>query len=308
MRKGDIAFPPNRRDLRRTENDMKLSLLAAAAALLACIAGCHARPETLQHRVELLAPYAQYYAPQHAGPAPLVILVSGCGGLVGIDGPNLIMNKYAESAARAGAYAIVVDSFRPRGIDRQTAISKVCTGLRLRGTERAGDILAAEALARAHWKRTFPGTVLAGWSHGGWSVMNLLTVRPDAPWIGNLRIGDDRSALRPSAVALFYPFCGFPNKARRRPWTFEGPLLLITAQLDTRMGPAKECLHVIDHARGSLAGVEAVDFPGMTHAFDERVQSPNSRFIYNAAAAERARELFADFIAQQVARLRAPSG
>lgn len=286
---------------------MKASIVAMAASLLSGLSACAPRtPETMEHRVNLLAPHAQYYAPDAGGPAPLVILMSGCGGLLGMDGPNRIMNDYAEAAARAGAYAVVVDSFSPRGIDRQTAISRVCTGLRLRGTERAGDILAAEALAKAHWRQPFTGIVIAGWSHGGWAVMNLLSVRPDAQSVGNLRIGDANGALRPDAVALYYPFCDFPNKARRRPWSFHGPLLLVTAEYDN-MGAAETCLPVIDSARGSLAGVEDIDFPGVTHAFDEQVQSPNSRFIFDAEAAAQAREVFSDFIGQQVARLRAES-
>lgn len=105
----------------------------------------------------------------------------------------------------------------------------------------------------------------------------------------------------------FTPFCGFPNKARRRPWSFHGPLLLVTAEHDN-MGAAAKCLPIIDRARGNLSGVESVDFPGMTHAFDEQVQSPDSRFIYDAEAAGQAQELFSSFVTQQVARLRAPKG
>lgn len=285
---------------------MKASIVAMAAVLLSGLSACAPRaPETVEQRAALLAPYAQYYAPETEGPAPLVILLSGCGGLVGIDGPNRIMNNYAEAAAAAGAYTIVVDSFRPRGIDRRTAISRVCSGLRLGGTERAGDLLAAEALAKAHWRRPFTGIVLGGWSHGGWAVMNLLSFGADAERIGNLRVGETRGALRPAAVALFYPFCGFPNKARRRPWSFDGPLLLVTAEHDN-MGAATKCLPIIESARGSLSGVENVDFPGVTHAFDEEVQSPDSRFIYDAEAAAQARELFSSFITRQVVRLRAP--
>ncbi len=203
---------------------MKASMVAMAAVLLSGLSACAPRaPETVEHRVELLAPYAQYYAPRTEGPAPLIILLSGCGGLVGIDGPNRIMNDYAEAAAAAGAYAIVVDSFRPRGIDRQTAISRVCSGLRLRGTERAGDLLAAEALAKAHWRRPFTGVVLAGWSHGGWAVMNLLSFRPDAGRVGNLRFSETPGALQPAAVALFYPVLRLPQQSAPAPLVLPRP-------------------------------------------------------------------------------------
>jgi dienelactone hydrolase len=72
--------------------------------------------------------YAQYYAPPAGGRAPLVILSSGCGGVVGANGPNRVMNNYAEAAARGGAYAIIVDGLQARGIDRDAAIRTVCSG------------------------------------------------------------------------------------------------------------------------------------------------------------------------------------
>ena len=168
--------------------------------------------------------------------------------MVGPDGPNRVMNTYAEAAARAGAYAIIVDSFRPRHIGRKAAIRSVCTGLRLRGRERAGDIVAGEELARRRWGSRFTGVILAGWSHGGWAVMELLSDGPGARRIGSLNLSVPRASLKPAAVVLYYPYCGFLNRAKRRPdWAFRGPLLLVTAGLDT-IGPAKTCLPIINKA------------------------------------------------------------
>lgn len=280
----------------------KLIVLLAVAALASpAVAGA---AQTLTQRADMLAPYAQYDAPPAGGHAPLVILVSGCGGVVGPHGPNRVMNNYAEAAARAGAYAVIVDSFRPRGIGRNAAIKTVCTALRLRGGERAGDILAGQELARRHWGNRFTGVILAGWSHGAWAVMELLSDGPRARQVGSLKLTAPHAALNPAAVVLYYPYCGFLNSAHRRPdWAFRGPLLLVTAELDT-MGPAKKCLPIVNKAMDDAPGVRNVDFTGMTHAFDEETQSANSKFVYNKEAAARSEQLFSAFIGEQVARLR----
>ena len=41
----------------------------------------------------------------------------------------------------------------------------------------------------------------------------------------------------------------------------------------------------------------------MTHAFDEQMQSPGSKFVYSPQEAARSDQLFSAFIAEQVARL-----
>lgn len=279
----------------------RLAVLLAILAISSLAGGCE---RDLQRRANMLAPYAQCYAPPAGGRAPLVILASGCGGLVGPDGPNRVMNNYAEAAARAGAYAIIVDSFQPRGIGRSAAIRSVCTGIRLGGSTRAGDIVAGEALARRHWGGPFTGVILAGWSHGGWAVMEVLTAGPRAKVIGDLRVDAPQASERPDAVVIYYPYCGVLNDTKRNPkWAFKGPLLLVTAERDT-IGPARKCLPLVTRAMGGASGIRNVDFPGMTHAFDEETQSPDSKFIYNRVAAETSEKLFSDFIAQQVARLR----
>jgi len=281
----------------------RLAVLLAILAISGLAGGCSERT-TLAKRADMLAPYAQYYAPPAGGRAPLVILASGCGGLVGPNGPNRVMNNYAEAAARAGAYAIIVDSFQPRGIDRAAAIRTVCSGIRLGGGKRAGDILGGGELARRHWGDQFTGVILAGWSHGGWTVMEVLSDGPGAKQIGDLRVDAPQPAQTPDAVVIYYPYCGLLNDAGRKPkWAFKGPLLLVTAERDT-IGPAKKCLPVLTRAMGGASAIRNVDFPRMTHAFDEEIQSPDSKFVYDPVATKKSEDLFSDFIAQQVARLR----
>ena len=274
-----------------------LALIVPALALSSC-----ATYSTLGERSAMLAPRMQYYAPASGGPAPLVILSSGCGGLNGLEGPKPIVKLYADAATAAGAYVAVFESFASRGIDFEDSITWVCSGLRLRGDARAGDIVAAEALARDHWKQDFTGIVLAGWSHGGWSVMELLSAGPDARRVGNFNIEAPTRVMTPDAVALYYPYCGFLNSANRSRWTFKGPLLLLTADADSP-GASAKCQEAVAHARGGMEGVEVVHFAANTHAFDEADQVPGSKFKYDPEAATRAVLMFQNFIAAQVARL-----
>jgi len=279
----------------------------AAIALGALFLSACATYPNIASRTAMLAGNAQYYAPSAAPPgarAPLVILMSGCGGLVGLAGPKTVMKDYAEAANLAGAYVIVVDSFGSRGMDFETAVNTTCSGLRLRGDARAGDILAAEELARKHWSSaSFSGVIIAGWSHGGWTVMELLSAGAKADSVGNFQIDRPQPrALTPDAVALFYPYCGFLNTTAFRKWDFKGPLLLLTAGLDSR-SPAESCVSVVEKARGGPAGIEAVTYENVTHAFDESDQVPTSTFKYDPEATARAHDLFRRFIAEQAGRL-----
>lgn len=307
MRAGSLAFQAGSRHRARKVGEAILStasqplrLLAAALAALA-LKACTAFP-TLAERTNLLEPTVEYYAPAAGGRAPLVILVSGCGGLHGLQGPKTVMSNYAGAATRAGAYAVVMDSFASRGIPFDDAVSTVCSGLRLHGNERAGDIIAAEALAREHWKIDFSGVILAGWSHGGWTVMELLSAGPNATNIAGFRVDQKSPALTPDAVALFYPYCGFLNSTGRSTWAFKGPLLYLNASTNAPAA-GKECTDAILHARGGADALTLVDYPN-THAFDEEDQVPGSEFVYDRAATQRSLVLFEGFIRDQAQRLR----
>ncbi len=222
--------------------------------------------------------------------------MSGCGGLVDLDGPKTIMRRYAEAATRAGAYAAIVDSFGARGIGFTSAVGTVCSGVRLRGRERAGDILAAERLAREAWGDAVTSVVHAGWSHGGWAIMELLAAGPEAGRVGPVRIHGEFASLSPEAVVLFYPYCGALNSSRRKTWAFGGPVLLVSAELDS-IGAKEACEAILEHARGGMDGTISVHFRGATHAFDEEGEAIRPDFEYDPVLAARAQSVFYEFIA-----------
>lgn len=269
----------------------------AATFAVATLAACAGYP-TLNERSALLAPSVQYFSPAAPRmPAPLVILVSGCGGLNGLQGPKAVMKNYAGAATAAGAYVAVMDSFASRNIGFAESIQTVCSGLRLHGNERAGDIIATEALARDHWKVDFTGLILAGWSHGGWTVMELLSAGSDTKNVGGFRIDGPARALTPDAVALYYPYCGILNSTGRSRWDFKGPLFLAITNAE------KDCVAQIDHARDGV-NYEQVLFAANTHAFDEEDQVPGSVFKYDPEATLRSLAMFQAFVKAQVDRLK----
>ena len=72
--------------------------------------------------------------PQGAGPFPAVVVMHGC------DGISAHTRRWADRLVSWGYAALIVDSFRPRGL------TNVCKqGALLPGYARAGDAIAAKA-------------------------------------------------------------------------------------------------------------------------------------------------------------------
>src|SRR5690606_80375 len=93
-------------------------------------------PETLEQRIEALAPGVELLLPAGEGPHPVAIQLHGCGG------KKKLQARWAAVARAAGWAVVVVDSYAHRGISQLEAYATVCTGLQLWGRERAGDLYA----------------------------------------------------------------------------------------------------------------------------------------------------------------------
>ena len=96
--------------------------------------------ETLAARAARLSPCFTIVKPDVAkfgdGPFATTIMMHGCGSQIGPQ------TDYAKAAAEYGVASIIVDSYSLRRIDKAQAAGLVCSGLRLWGRERAGDIFA----------------------------------------------------------------------------------------------------------------------------------------------------------------------
>jgi len=114
--------------------------------------------------------------PQGAGPFPAVVVMHGC------DGINQNTRRWAERLVGWGYAALIVDSFRSRGL------TNVCGhGLLVPPSARARDAVEAKNYLRSLPNIAKGRVGLLGFSHGGWSAL--------------------AASSSFSAVVAFYPFC-----------------------------------------------------------------------------------------------------
>jgi dienelactone hydrolase len=248
-----------------------------------------AAAETVQQRIASLEPHFTVTRPEGEGPFPVLIMLHGCGG------PRPFQDDIAQVAADAGAAVIKVDSYAPRRIGRVAAIATVCTGARLHGRERAGDLYAAIAWARSQdW---VDGNRIAaiGWSHGGWTIMDALSLRSGAEMARATGLNDlPEEPLEGLAGALIvYPYTGVGAFSGRRDWRMApARSVAIVAERDYIVGPSRVAL---ERQRARGAPLEVLLFENTTHAFEDP-QAEDPRVRYNPAATEREHALLREMI------------
>jgi dienelactone hydrolase len=235
-----------------------------------------------------LAPHAEIAAPAGAGPFPTVILFHGCGG------KRAFLSRYVARAAAAGVMAVSVDSFTPRGIGRARAISLVCTGLELPGWQRAGDVLASLWGVKQMPNVDPARIVLAGWSHGAWAIMDLMTMPLARP--GEAGLADPDGALAGGLAGLWltYPYCGPGALSQLRPWRRAADIFAILGERDIVAHPPL-CRRALRTAERAGSRVETWLALGATHAFDED-GAALSPYRFDAALAAEAEARFAAFL------------
>ncbi len=220
--------------------------------------------QTLSQRWSMLEPAVTVVGPDDDRPRPAVILFHGCGGLRGH------LPKYAAAAKAAGWRAFIVDSYGPRGWSRQFAMAMVCTGILLHGSQRAGDVLAALLGVSQRPDVDASKIVLAGWSHGGWGIMEAMSSERAA---GMLGVADPGAVSLDGVIGtwLAYPYVGIGAFNRMRPWRTDHLTTVRNAQ------------QVHDMVRNCGADVETWIADG-THSFDEPMTAPPMRYHPELAA------------------------
>ncbi len=222
---------------------------------------------TLSAHAEWLAPHLSLVKPDGPGPFPVVIQMHGCGGVQPFQG------RYAQAAAAAGVAAVNVDSLAPRGISRSEAHLTVCSGLRLRGAERARDFVAMlhwlEGQAWADSRRV----AAIGWSHGAWSIMEALAAPPaDTPSAAKAL-----SALR--LAALIYPYAGPPARTHRVGWGQARPKVWACLGERDRVVGHLAPRRALARLQADGLDVRVLSLPEATHAFDDdRASDPRTRY------------------------------
>jgi dienelactone hydrolase len=237
--------------------------------------------DTLAARWARLEPHTTVVGPDDDRPRPAVLLFHGCGGLRGH------LPKYAEAARATGWRAFTVDSFGARGWSREFALATVCTGLLLRGAGRAGDVLATLHGVSQRPDVDASKIALAGWSHGGWGIMEAMSADRSRPALG---VVDPGAVELDGVIAahLAYPYVGVAAFNRMRPWRHCPKTLAVIARTD-HLTTVRNAERVHAMIRDCGAEVETWIAEG-THAFDEPTGVPPMR--YDPALADEALRRF----------------
>ena len=231
--------------------------------------------QTLSQRWSMLEPAVIVVGPDDDRPRPAVILFHGCGGLRGH------LPKYAAAAKAAGWRAFIVDSYAPRGWSRQFAMAMVCTGILLHGSQRAGDVLAALSGVSQRADVDASKIVLAGWSHGGWGIMEAMSSPRGIRMLG---VEDPGAASLDGVVGAYlaYPYVGIGAVNRMRAWTHCPKTLAVISRTD-HLTAVRNAEQVHDMVRQCGAEVETWIADG-THSFDEPMTAPPMRYHPELAA------------------------
>lgn len=241
--------------------------------------------DTLQQRWARLEPHTTLVGPDDDQRRPTALLFHGCGGL------RDHLPLYAEAAGTAGWRAAIIDSYAARGWSRQYALATVCSGLQFHGDKRAGDVLAAlDGLSR-HALVNPERIVLAGWSHGGWGIMEAMSADRSRACLGVA----DPGAVSLEGVKgawLAYPYVGVGAWNRMRAWRHCPKVLAVIARKD-HLTTVRNAERVHEMIRGCGAQVESWLAEG-THSFDEPTGAPPMR--HDLALSEEARRRFRAFL------------
>ncbi|MBO6728755.1 MAG: dienelactone hydrolase family protein [Maricaulis sp.] len=266
---------------------LALLLAVLLLAFAVSLSGLAVPKRTLEQQITLIQPHTEIRLPDNVtGPVPGVLLLHGCGGR------RQVQDNYADAIVNAGYAALIINSNEARGIGRLGSMSQVCMALRLLGQERAADIHAGLEIARNHPGIDGDHLALLGWSHGGWTILDALSLAGE---------GRAPAALRDSPVGLsgvqlalaMYPYCGFPALTDGRNLPAHIPLHAILAEDDV-IAPANRCAHRLTRS-GPHVSFEI--YADQTHAFDEPNAPPlDPRIVYNENAAARAQRRIVELL------------
>lgn len=283
---------PARSPTRFSRRTLGGSVLAGAGLVFGkARADTGAKPlETTAERWARLQPHVEVFGPADDTARPAALLFHGCGG------QRDHVRAYGRAAAEAGYRAFAVDSYGPRGWSRGFALSFVCTGAVFRGTERTGDLVAAVWGVSQRPDVDANNLILAGWSHGSWSAMDLMTMRLDRP--GQSGLADADPGMLDGVKGLFaaYPYGGVGALSRVRPWARAPRVYGVLGEHDhvTNTRDA-ERLYEAPRRAGSHVEIWRVN---ATHAFDD--ESCGMMMRYDPALAAEAHARFQSFVGETV--------
>jgi dienelactone hydrolase len=196
---------------------------------------------------------AAAFEPDGAGPFPAVVLMHGCHGV----SPSI--RDWARWFRARGYVALVVDSWRSRGLDEQ------CTpGVDLPNTARFDDAIGALRWLQAQPNVDRQRIGIIGWSNGG--AYSLASVNgPTAERARRRGVEIPPPGYR-AAVGVYPGACAsLINELSARP-------VLILIGADDDWTDPRECEALAAHQRAKGADVTIVVYPGAVHYFDVKGQ------------------------------------
>jgi dienelactone hydrolase len=266
---------------------MRRLLAVLLASFVVVMADAAAQP--LEERIAALAPHMRIFQPDGEGPFPIVLQFHGCGGV------KTFQERYANAAREAGWAAVIVDSYAHRGIGRLGAYSTVCTGLQLWGRERAGDLYAALEWARRQDWADRQRLAVAGWSHGGWTILDALSMtRALAERATGLENLPEEPLQGLDAAFLVYPYCSLGCIATLHGWRVRPRTQAIVGGRDVIVG-TETPLRTLRRLERDNVPIAITVFDKATHAFDEP-ESRDLRVRYDPALTARAMKLYQNLL------------
>jgi dienelactone hydrolase len=225
-----------------------LSTLMCVVLLTGCAAAHVTFPSaTPGHALQVPA---DEYKPRGDGPFPGVVLLHGCGGV------SKSTHQWARWFRQQGYVALVVDSWKPRGVADDCPINAPD----FPGSERFGDAIGALAFlqSRPYVDRARIGAI--GWSNGGVYSMSVIN-------------GPSLERARQRGVTVPEP--GF----RAAIGVYPGGCASLTAELSVRPAlvligdaddwtKAERCVELAMSQRARGADVTVVLYRGAYHYFD----------------------------------------
>jgi dienelactone hydrolase len=183
---------------------------------------------------------AELSLPAGKGLFPAIVILHGC------DGVGRHVRLWAQQLVDWGYAAIVVDSFRPRGI------TTVCN----HGMLVPPELQAMDAFNAANFLRGLPNVAgdrigVIGFSHGGWAVLKAV-----------LTDTAGQAAAKPFAAAVaFYPGCDPPHSA------LATDTLILIGEADD-WTPVERCARWRDLVAKNGHALQMKTYPNALHAFD----------------------------------------
>jgi|SRR5215217_180042 len=216
------------------------------------------------------------------GPFPVVLQMHGCAG------SQPFQKHYAAEAVKAGAAVVIIDSFKPRGMSRLDGSLFVCTGTTLRGAQRAADLYAVLHWLKEQWWADSSRILAAGWSHGGWTIMDALAQGEGAARMTGLRDAHPDLLKGVRGTFLVYPYAAYPSLTSSRGWNGMTPKVFAVLCGRDQVTGVKYPQRSLDRLRRDGLDVDVLLLPEATHAFDDDdANDPRTR--YRADLSEQAR-------------------